>query len=213
VSALHNNTPERLAGLEIDMENRARRRDLEARKRNGFSKATKTASELRLIYRDRGRTLEDDRQGRGLFAILLHTIANTGGDVAAKMTAAMREFAPWLSPKEFERMADEATRVRRKWKPVTLGRCLGLMLADRTRLGITMAWAIDVPKAMQARLREQRKVEARRLKRRAAGVMPRNQYEANALAMKTEAAALGITYDALRKRKQRMAACPSLTPP
>lgn len=97
MSTLHN-TPARLAGLEIDMANRAKRRDREARKFTGFSKAGKTANELRLIYRD-GGGLDDDRQGRAMFSILLHTIANTGGDVAAKMTEARREFAPWLSPR------------------------------------------------------------------------------------------------------------------
>jgi hypothetical protein len=47
------------------------------------------------------------------------------------------------------------------------------------------------------------------LKRRQAGVMPRNQYEANSRALKAEAAALCISYDALQKRHQRAAkACP-----
>jgi hypothetical protein len=81
-------------------------RDKRDRNRTGapiFSKAGKTANELRLIYRDGWGVLDDDREGRGLFAILLHTIAHTGGYIAAKMTAAWREFAPWMSAAELGR--------------------------------------------------------------------------------------------------------------
>jgi hypothetical protein len=170
-----------------------------------FSKAGKTANELRLIFRDGWGVLDDDQHGRGLFAILLHTIAHTGGDVAAKMRSAWREFAPWLSEADFERLADEAIKVRRRWKADKLAQRIGLTYADRQRLGITMIGAVDVPKAERDRRREARKVEARRAKRRAAGVIPRDQYEANARALRAEAAALGITPDALRKRRQRAA--------
>ncbi len=170
-----------------------------------FSKAGKLANELRLIFRDGWGELDEDQHGRGLFAILLHTIAHTGGDVAAKMRSAWREFAPWLSEAEFERMADEAIKVRRRWTADKLAQRIGLTYADRQRLGITMIGAVDVPKAERDRRREARKVEARRAKRRAAGVIPRDQYEANARAVRAEAAALGITPDALRKRRQRAA--------
>jgi hypothetical protein len=65
-----------------------------------FLRANVTAAELRRYYRDGWGTLDDDRHGRGLFAILLHTIAQTGSNVPAKMTAAWREFAPCLPADE-----------------------------------------------------------------------------------------------------------------
>ena len=201
----------KLADRLAEIENRALRRDRE-RKRAEFSKAGKTANELRLIYRD-GGNLDDDRQGHAMFSILLHTIANTGGNVVAKMDAARREFAPWLPDADMAKLADEAIRVRRRWTADKLAQRIGLTYADRQRLRITMIGAIDVPKAERDRLRKARKVEARREKRRQTGVIPRDQYRAHARVLKAEAAALGLTYDTLRKRKQRATAALSQVRP
>jgi hypothetical protein len=76
-----------------------------------------------------------------------------------------------------------------------------------------MIGAIDMPKAERDRLREARKVEARKEKRRAAGVRSRADYESNARALRAEAAALGISPDALRKRRQRAASALSQVRP
>jgi hypothetical protein len=119
--------------------------------------ANVTAAELRRYYRDGWGVLDDDRQGRGLFSILLHTIANTGGNVTGKMTAAWREFAPWLPVTDMAKLADDAINVRRRWRSATLGQRIGLTYADRTRLRITTAWACDKPKADQGRLTKQRR--------------------------------------------------------
>jgi hypothetical protein len=141
-----------------------------------FSKAGKLANELRSIYRDHWRVLDDDRHGRALFSILLHTIAQTGGDVAAKMMTARREFAPWLTDDETLHIADEAIRVRRRWTADKLAQRVGLTYDDRQRLGITMIGAIDMPKAERDRLRKERGVAAKREKRRQEGVMSLDQY-------------------------------------
>jgi hypothetical protein len=168
-----------------------------------FSKPGRLVNELQLIYRDGWGTLDDDQHGRALFSILLHTIANTVGNVAAKMTAAWREFAPWLPAAEMARLADEAVAVRRRWTADKLAQRIGLTYADRQRLRITMIGAIDMPKAERDRLRKERAVIAKREKRRAGGARTRAEYEANARALRAEAKALGILPDALRKRQQR----------
>lgn len=87
-----------------------------------------------------------------------------------------------VSDEEMRKLADDAVRERRRWRADKLAQRIGLTYADRQRLGITMIGAIDVPKAERDRLREARKIEARRLKRRAAGAVTRDQYEASARA-------------------------------
>jgi hypothetical protein len=178
-------------------------RDKRNRGAGGFSKAGRLANELQLIYRDGWGVLDNDQHGRALFSILLHTIANTVGNVSAKTTAAWREFAPWLPDEGMVKLATDAIRMRRRWTADKLAQRIGLTYADRQRLGVTMIGAIDMPKAERDRLRKERAVAAKKAKRRAGGVKPRDQYEAPAQAMRAEAAAVGTNYEALRKRLQR----------
>jgi hypothetical protein len=167
--------------------------------------ANVTAAELRRYYRDGWGVLDDDRQGRGLFSILLHTIANTGGNVTGKMTAAWREFAPWLPVTDMAKLADDAINVRRRWRSATLGQRIGLTYADRTRLRITTAWACDKPKADQGRLTKQRAVEAKMTKRRATGIIPRDQYETNGLSQTKPWEAEGICRRTWERRRESAA--------
>lgn len=158
-----------------------------------FSKPGKLANELRLVYRDGWGVLDDGQHGRALLSILLHTIANCSGDRPAKMAEARREFAPWLPDAEMGKLADEAIRVHRRWKPDKLAQRIGLNLADRTRLRITMIGATDADKAKRDRLRKERMVEAKCRKRWAAGVVPRATYEATSLSRTEPWKAEGIS--------------------
>jgi hypothetical protein len=111
---------------DVSIAYRAATRDKRNRGTGRFSPAGKLANELRLYYRDGWGALDDDRQGRILFSILLHTIANTISNVPAKMTAAWREFAPWLLDEEMVKLAAEAIRVHRRWKADKLAQRIGL---------------------------------------------------------------------------------------
>jgi len=178
-------------------------------------RANTRAAELERYFRDGWGELDNDRQGRAMFAAFLHTLANTVGRIEAKMQAVRDEFAPWLPDQDFTRMTNDAFRFHRWWSDDKLAFLVGLNYADRQRLGIRTIGAVDVPKAERDRLREQRKVEAKRAKARAAGVTPREEYEAPAKARRAKAEALGISYEALRKRELRAAAkaaCPKSDP-
>lgn len=185
------------------------RRD-KSRDREPWSPAKQLSADLATVYRDHWGELDDDKEGRGLFAILLHTLAHR--PAFEKLAVAARaEFAPWLPDDAFECIADEAIRLKRKWKADTLAQRLGLTYADQQRLGVwRFIGAVDVPKAERDRRRSERRNANRKAKNRAAGVKPRPEYEANAKADRAEAKALGISYEAFRKRKQRAAkkACP-----
>lgn len=169
-----------------------------------FSKPGKLANELRLVYRDGWGVLDDGQHGRALLSILLHTIANCSGDRPAKMAEARREFAPWLPDAEMGKLADEAIRVHRRWKPDKLAQRIGLNLADRTRLRITMIGATDADKAKRDRLRKERMVEAKCRKRWAAGVVPRATYEATSLSRTEPWKAEGISRRTWERRRKRL---------
>jgi hypothetical protein len=158
-----------------------------------FSKAGRLANELRTYYRDGWGELDNDQDGRALFAVLLHTIANTGGDRLAKMREAQREFAPWLSENEFQRMAEEALRVRRWWTADKLAQRIGLTYEDRQRLRITMIGAVDMPKIERDRLTRERAAAAKKARRRANGVIPREEYEAGSISRTEPWKAEGIS--------------------
>jgi hypothetical protein len=188
-----------------------RDRDRERRNdREPWSPAKQLSADLATVYRDHWGELDDDREGRGLFAILLHTLAHRPAfeTLAAE---ARREFAPWLSNDNFERMSAEARKIKRKWKPDTLAQRIGLTYADQQRLGVyRFIGAVDVPKKERDRLSADRRNANKRALHKAAGGMSRPEYEAPAKARRARAKALGISEDALRKRKQRAAAkeCP-----
>ena len=74
----------------------------------------------------------------------------------------------------------------------------GLLDEVRTRLGMTTIAPADVPKEQRDRRRRERANAKRR-------EQTRDEYEAPAKALRAEAAALGISPDALRKRRQRAA--------
>jgi len=138
-----------------------------------------------------------------LFSMLLHTLAHRPAfDKLA--VEARAEFAPWLPDDAFERIADEAIRLKRKWKPDTLARRIGLTYADQQRLGVwRFIGAVDVPKAERTRLAAERKVEARRAKRRAAGVMPRDHYLTKVLSSTRPWEAEGISRRTWERRRAK----------
>ena len=92
VTARSGSTVERrTSSAEVSLAYGAAARDAWTSERT-FSKAERLANELRQIYRDGWGVLDDDQHGRALFSILLHTIANTGVNLTAKMDAARQEF-------------------------------------------------------------------------------------------------------------------------
>jgi hypothetical protein len=90
-----------------------------------------------------------------------------------------------------------------KLKADTIARRIGRTYADRTLLKSKTIGCCDLTRAERYRARRHRRSEAKRERRRQRGIMTRDRYEANGRAMRAEAEALGISYEALRKRFQR----------
>ncbi|BAQ17469.1 hypothetical protein [Methyloceanibacter caenitepidi] len=177
------------------------RRD-KARDREPWSPAKQLSADLATVYSDHWGELDNDREGRGLFAILLHTLAQR--PAFERLAADARDtFAPWLSDDDFERMSAEAIRLKRRWKPDTLAQRIGLTYADQQRLGVhRYIGAVDVPKAERDRLRAERRNANRLDRRRAAGVKPRAEYEANSLSRAEPWKAEGISKATWYRRRK-----------
>ena len=90
-----------------------------------------------------------------------------------------------------------------KLKVDTIARRIGCTYAERTLLNLKTIGCCDLTRAERDRATRQRRSEAERERRCQRGIMPRDRYEANGRAMRAEAEALGISYEALRKRFQR----------
>src|SRR4029078_4481976 len=137
---------------------------------------------LERIFTSRyGPILPDDDAGRGDLCIAFHHIAHQIGDVVGKMVRGSRRWAPWRPATEARGIAKDIAESPRPWKAATLAWALRLTYDERQRLGIKNIGAIEMTKAESERLREQRKVEAKREKARQEGVMSRGEYLTKAL--------------------------------
>jgi hypothetical protein len=209
----------------VEVENRARRRDLEARP--AANKRQCSAERLQVINRARelrrhlahryGDAVPDDDAGRDDLALLLVYVMqlNPGMGVVAMATEA-RAWAPWLSRDAAAAFAEGiAARKPVKLKADAIAERIGCTYAERTLLGFTSIGACDLTRAERNKATRQRRTAAERERRRQNGAVTREQYRANAEALRAEAAALGISYEALRKRRQRAknAACPKCVAP
>jgi hypothetical protein len=166
-----------------EIERNARRRDRrDARSHSGPPPGV-IVGEVRKVLRDFYGTLPNERESIGTFAILLHCIAGAGGGMK-HMTAAKKEFAPWMKDAPFLRLAKEAIENPKRWKADKLAQRLGVTKENRKRLGLRTIGAMGQTAEERMVERKAKKAETARLKRRAAGAVPRDEYEANSLSRK-----------------------------
>ena len=160
--------------------------------------------ELERIFASRyGAILPDDDAGRDDLRIALHHIAHQIGDVVGKMVRWSRRWAPWLPATEARGIAKDIAKSPRRWKVAALAWALRLTYDERQRLGIKTIGAIDMTKAEAERLREQRKVEAKRVKARQEGVTPSADYLTKALSRTKPWEAEDISLSTWQRRRKR----------
>ena len=142
----------------IDLSNRAKRRDREARQSGPDRRmAYFRLPELERIYADRwGPVLPDDDAGRSDLFIAFNHLAHRGGDVLARMAKWARMWAPWMGEAEVRWRALRVAQRPLRWNADSLGKLLRLTDADRQRLRIKTIGACDVTKAERDRLRRER---------------------------------------------------------
>ena len=164
------------------------------------------ARELRLFLSYRhGDTLPDNDAGRDDLELLLNYVVqlNPGYGVPA-MIAEARAWAPWLSCEDARTLAKRiAGRRPIKLKADTIARRIGCTYVERSALNLRSIGSCDLTRTQRDRAARKRRTDAESKRRREKGVRPRDEYESKARAMRAEAAALGISYEALRKRRQR----------
>src|SRR5262245_4751149 len=92
-----------------------------------------------------------------------------------------------ITETEASALLEEASITRRCMAADDLGRFLGLPYSIREQLGIRTIGARNVPKRARKELRKRHDRLAKERKRRATGVRPRAEYEANSMAAKARA--------------------------
>jgi hypothetical protein len=185
----------------IEIENRARLRDRRARRTFGLP-AGRTRDLTRFFAFTYSDALPDDDGGREDFLILAHHVARLNGDPARNIIGHADRWCPWMDADEIAATVRRVLARPYRWTADILGERLGLLDEVRTRLAIRTIGAIDVPKAAREQRREQRKVQAKKAKRRAQGVMLRDQYEANSFNRTKPWEAAGISRATWYRRRE-----------
>lgn len=159
--------------------------------------------DLRLVLRHRcGHELPNDDAGREYLTEMLHLTLDK------HLANVIEVSAPWMDSIEAQELIDQIKRLPntvRLSSPEALGQRLRLTFGERERLGVRQIAPCDLTRGqlMEQRKAKHRVQELERRQRR--GAVSRDQYRQNAKALRAEAAALGITPDALRQRKLRRA--------
>jgi len=181
----------RLADRLVEIENRALRRDREARQRAFALSAGRVRDLVRFFAFAFSDTLPDDDAGRDDFFILAQHVAGLNGNPARNIIRYADRWCPWMGDDELTALVRRVMAKPIKWSADTLGKRLGLLDEVRTKLRIKTigGWS----KAERMARAAARKVQAKTAKRRAGGVRPRDQYEANSLSSTKPWEAEGIS--------------------
>jgi hypothetical protein len=142
---------------------------------------TLRVAELRRLFQARyGHVLPDDDAGRDDVLIMANHLAR-GQDAERRIALWLGLWAPWMSKQEIIAIATKVIAKPIRWRADKLGIRLRLTEAERTRLGITTIGSVEVTKAERLARRRQRTRQRVLRLRRAKGVKPRADYEANSL--------------------------------
>lgn len=153
-------SPQRLAALKFEIDQRYKQKAKQARKQNrSRGMAAIRLSELTRWLDDThgaGAELDPCDQSYAIVRIFAHHLGALP-DTPRRITVWCSTYAPWISPRDLERLISEVTDCPIKWTADKLAWKLRLTDATRTRLKIRTIGAIDCN-------REQR--EARRKAKR-----------------------------------------------
>lgn len=138
-------------------------------------------SDLSTLFRSRyGVVLPDDDAGRDDIRLAVDHLAALSHPAKA-ITRWLETWAPWLTLAEHRQVIADGIANQRHWKADALAWRLRLTREERTMLGITTIGAIDMAKAARTKRRRDRDRARKAAKRKAAGAIPRSQYEAGSV--------------------------------
>lgn len=150
-------------------------------------------ADLSTLFRSRyGTVLPDDDAGRDDIRLAVDHLAALAHPARA-ITRWLETWAPWMTLGEQRQVIADGIAGQRNWKADALAWRLRLTKEERTMLGITTIGAIDHGKAARKKRRKERERERQAAKRRAAGAVPRAQYEGQSLEKQKPWLAEGIS--------------------
>jgi hypothetical protein len=110
-----------------------------------------------------------------------------------------------ITEAEASAIIEEAATTRKHLSADNLARWLGITYDQRQKLRLTTIGSTNVKKADRKEIRRVRDKVKRRQKRRAAGVRPRSEYEANSLSRSQPWRTMGMSRAAWYRRKNKTA--------
>ena len=129
----------------MDIENRAARRDREAKRRVGFGLPAGRVRDLtRFFCFTYGGALPDDDAGRECFFVLACHVARLNGDPERNVRRYAETWCPWMPADELDVIVRRVLAKPYRWAAATLGAEIGLLDEVRTRLRITTIRPIGV---------------------------------------------------------------------
>jgi hypothetical protein len=126
-------------------------------------------AEIDRIFIDRwGEILPDDDAGSDDAFVMCHHLARRAGDPVFHMQGWLSRRAPWMLSADRAALVERVLAQPLRWKADTLGKRLGLTVADRTRLKIKTIGCVDQTSEQRAEMRRLAKIEYKRARRAAA---------------------------------------------
>jgi hypothetical protein len=156
----------------------ARHREIELRYRRrkikGSPKVHYRLRDLEVLYTDRfgERQLPNDPDGYDALFVMANHLAFQNGPVRRIMSW-VRQWAPWHSQEETERLIDQVLDRTVTWKADALADRLRVDYDTRMRLKIRTIGATDKKKRARTLLRKKRAAERHRIRRAKIGTKPR----------------------------------------
>jgi hypothetical protein len=158
-------TPEQIAALKLEIALRYKRQAAKAGKHN----RSRGMSAFRLAELTRwlddtfgqGVELEASEANYAIVRIFAHHLGALA-DAPRRITRWCDTYAPWISPRDLERLIREVTECPLKWSADKLAWKLGIKDEQRTRLKIRTIGAVDCNRDQRAQRRKQRRVELMR---------------------------------------------------
>jgi hypothetical protein len=167
------------------------------RRKGNFDFCAKRRNEIVLHARLVGATDTDDFS-RWLIAWVWHNRKATD-QIWAVMEAAKR-MGGKITEAQASAITEEASITRKHLSADNLAKFLGVTYEQRQQLGLMTIGSVNVKKAARKELRKRRDRLAKERKRRASGVRPRTDYEANSTAAKARAE--GVSRMTIYRRKR-----------
>jgi hypothetical protein len=152
-------------------------------------------ADIEWVLRHRyGPVLPDDDAGREDLVILLNHVAQNRDDPHTKMIHTARVWAPWMAPTEAEELVNQIILARpRRYRATTLGRLLNLTKQEHELGNLQTIRPVGVTDADMKEKERDRERERKRSKRRSEGVVPREEYLAQAKSRTEPWMPLGIS--------------------